>query len=150
MLLHKIKNGRPKVWCKLVGVSTSCLFLLILSFHPPCCLLARFPSLQLKLHEVVFVVFQWVISRLWKPLALFLGFAFPSPLKVVLVPKLQLLIFILYPFFETCNLSFFVACHYLPYSIFKTRMQTWIWKKKHYLQAKLNISMLMCERKYKK
>jgi len=86
------------------------------------------------LHEIVFVVFQWVISRLWKPFAFFLSCAPPSLLKVVLVLELQLLIFILYPLFGTCNLSFCVACYFLPYArllqaIFKTRMETWIWKK---------------------
>jgi hypothetical protein len=80
------------------------------------------------------MVFQQVVSRLWRPLALFLGYASPSPLKVAIILELQPLIFVLHPLFETCNLSFFVVCYCFPCSrlfstIKKKRMEIWIWGK---------------------
>ncbi len=115
MLLHIYKNGRPKVWCKLVGINTSCLssvcwfwvFILIVVFlldflicNQSCLKLFSWPSNKSFQSCGSHYIFSW----LW----------FQSPLKITPIFELQPLIFILYPLVETYNLSFFVDSYYLP------------------------------------
>jgi hypothetical protein len=115
MLLHNNKNGRPKVWRKLVGVSISCFYFLF--WFWVFILLIVFLLDFLLWNQSCLKLFSWFFNKSFQGcgshlffswLCISISFESRSSSWVITINL------VLYPLFETCNLFFLlfaIACH---------------------------------------